>query len=457
MLHSTTLSCNSPVACADFIPQLIQRIPQDQIEKAVHASRINGTPRQRRYPRSFLLWVTIAGALYSDKCWTQVARKLLPLEADFDLLSSSALAQARNRLGYAPFLQLNQQIVRPLASLKKTPRAFYRGFHLKALDSTTVSMPDTPANVQAFGYSTNQHGHSHYPLLRITALVEVGTHAFLHWSVKPNRTSEIPTGKGLMKHLKLNDLLLHDCAFFGGDIWELAICQGAEILGRVQKGPLLLLEKRLSDGSYLTTIYATQTDRRKQVKGRTVRVIKYRHNDPRRTRCGEVTRLVTTLLDEQKYPAEELIDLYHLRWEEELAFDELKTHLNGREVTFRSKTPLGVLQEVSGLMLAHYVIRATMVEAGELSGVDPLTISFMETLDILQSHLREAPPLEDVPGCERWWQAILRRISKQILPERRNRIYPRVIKKGRNKFPTKKSQDRGANTQHFDFFVEILI
>src|SRR5258707_6379112 len=94
---------------------------------------------------------------------------------------------------------------------------------------------------------------------------------------------------------------------------------------------------------------------------RSVRVLKYTLDDPRRAGHGETHRLVTTLLDEQRYPALELIVLYHERWEIELTYDEQKTHQDPRRAEkpthLRSETPARVIQELHALSLAHYAVR----------------------------------------------------------------------------------------------------
>ena len=105
-----------------------------------------------------------------------------------------------------------------------------------------------------------------------------------------------------------------------------------------------------------------------------VRVIRYTLDDPQRVGHGEAHTLITSLLDEGLDPAEELIMLYHERWEQELVYDEQKTHQDPRRPTkpahLRSETPAGVIQEVYALSLGHYVTRALMFEAAATVGLD---------------------------------------------------------------------------------------
>jgi hypothetical protein len=126
---------------------------------------------------------------------------------------------------------------------------------------------------------------------------------------------------------------------------------------------------------------------------------------------------------------------YHARWEEEVAFDELETHQRPSR-PLRSQTPVGVLQEVYGLLLAHYVVRAVMADAAAAAGLPPTRISFLATLRILRATLpefhRTAPT--DHP---RLYRQLLADVAAHPLPPRRNRSNPRVVKRKMSNFRVK--------------------
>ena len=123
-----------------------------------------------------------------------------------------------------------------------------------------------------------------------------------------------------------------------------------------------------------------------------MRVIEYRIEGVDRSQETTI-RLITTLLDPQEFPAEELATLYQQRWEIETAFDELKTHLRGARVCLRSKTPELVRQEFYGLMLAHFVVRGLMHEAAQKANVDPDDLSFTHSLRVLRRTLPLGPAI----------------------------------------------------------------
>ena len=145
------------------------------------------------------------------------------------------------------------------------------------------------------------------------------------------------------------------------------------------------LDRRLPDGSYLSRIYASTSDRRHHLKGIVVRVIDYRLRDV--PGAEPIYRLITTILDPTQAPARDLAALYHERWEIETALDELKTHLRGAQIVLRSKTPELVEQEFWGLLMAHYAIRGLMHEAALSTDIDPDQLSFLHSVRVVQRRM----------------------------------------------------------------------
>ena len=145
------------------------------------------------------------------------------------------------------------------------------------------------------------------------------------------------------------------------------------------------VEKRLADGSYLSRIYVNTADRRKRRKSILVRVMEYRlQNVPK---AEAIYRLITTILDPEQAPAQELAALYHERWEIEITLDELKTQLRGAQIVLRSKTPELVQQEFYGLLMAHFAIRGLMHEAALKADEDPDRLSFLHSVRVVQRRM----------------------------------------------------------------------
>lgn len=391
--------------------------------------------RRGRVVASSTVWLVVAMSLFATHSIPMVWRSLHPYSTRPEP-DDSTFTKARQRLGVAPLRELFR-IVAPCLAPEGTPGVFYRGWRLMGIDGTTFDIPDTPANQHIFGRGGNQRSPNPFPQVRVLALCELGTHAICDFALRPVNHSEQRMVPHLMPSLQPGMLLLWDRGFFGFDLITNVLARGCHLLARVKASQLIFERVRdLSDGSYLSCLYPSHADRRRKQNGRLVRIIEYTHDDSTRQGCGQRNRLLTDLLDPADLPAREAPVLYHQRWEEELVFDEIKTHLNGRDVHLRSKTPRGVVQELYGLLLAHRIVRQVMSDAAELSQpIEPTRLSFTDSLRIIQSHLHEAPACT----IEVWYQRLTEEVRRQTLRPRRERWLPRVIKRKMKKWPTKRS------------------
>jgi hypothetical protein len=381
-----------------------------------------------------VLFVVGLGLFHLDS-YRQVFRRLMgrriaPLR--------STLCEARRRVGARPLALLCKAVIHPLATAA-TRGAFYAGMRLMAIDGVTMDLCDSPANDRAFGRPGSGRGRSAFPQVRILSLCEAGTHVLWRFVIRKISIGESSMVPHLLRHLHSGMLLLWDKNFFKYDHIRQVIQQKAHLLAVVKKGLILRPIERLSDGSYLAKIYRKPWARDHDIGGIVVRVIDYTLDEPRRKGHGEKHRIITTLLDPIAHPAATLVDLYHMRWEQELAFDEIKTHQLVKPL-LKSQSPQGVIQEILGLMLGHFVIRKLMFEAAEKASVTPLRISFTDTLKILEVRLPTCPA---TPAAQKKWrEELIEEISHEILPPRRNRLNPRVVKRKMSKWKKKQPDDR---------------
>jgi len=408
--------------------------------------------RRRRLLAHQVVWLVIAMSLFARDSIPMAWRRLHP-SADTPEPDDSAFTKARQRLGVAPMRELFRDVAAPMAA-PGVPSAFYRSWRLMGIDGTTFDMPDTPDNERIFGRGGNQRSPNAFPQVRVLALCELGTHAICDVALRPIRGSEQAMLPQLLRSLRPDMLLLWDRGFFGFHLIESVLTRGCRLLARVKTSQLIFQRiQNLPDGSYLSKIYPSHADRRHERNGRIVRIVDYTHDDPSRAGCGAKNRLLTDLLDPADLPAHEAVLLYHQRWEEELAFDEIKTHLNGRELLLRSKTPRGVVQELYGLFLTHRVIRQVMTDAAGRRELDPDRLSFTNTLRILQCQLHEAP----AHSAREWYGRLLREVGRQELPPRRNRWYPRVVKRKMKKWDKKRPQHHHSPQPSKPFADSVVI
>ena len=348
--------------------------------------------RQRELPAHVVVYYVIALALYMQSSYREVLRCLLEgiqwllnPTARIKVTGKSGISQARTRLGVEPLKQLHDQIVRPIAT-GATKGAWYGDWRVVSLDGSTLEVADEDANDAAFGRPVAQRGKSAFPQIRFVSLVENGTHVLFGTRMAGYGTSEIALAKGVLACLGQGMLCLADRYFFSFELWQQARTTGSELLWRIRKNLLLPCEQRFADGSYLSRIYPSQKDRRRNINGVVVRVIDYQLEGV--TGAEPIYRLVTTILDPQKAPAPELAALYHERWEIETALDELKTHLRGARIVLRSKRPDLVRQEFYGLLMAHFAIRGLMHEAALKADEDPDRLSFVHAVRVIRRKLQ---------------------------------------------------------------------
>jgi hypothetical protein len=308
-----------------------------------------------------------------------------------------------------------------------------------AVDGFVVDVADTPENERAFDRPGSGRSPGAFPQVRVLSLCEVGTHVLWKSLIKPCCRGEVPMAHHLVRFLEENMLLLWDRGFLGYALLRDVRQRGAHLLARVKKNLIFKPIRRLGDGSYLAKFYPSARHRDRDEEGIKVRIIEYTFDDPGRPGSGEKHRLLTTLLDVGRHPAKRLIVLYHERWEEELTIDELKTHQRERPV-LRSETPAGVVQEIYGLLLGHYVIRKLMCAAATLADCAPRELSFVNTLKILRCRLPEAP--RSPCGLESWYERLLAEVAEERLEARRNRVNPRVIKRKMSNWAKKRAKHR---------------
>jgi hypothetical protein len=390
-----------------------------------------------RLPALFMVFFVLALGLFCTDCYCQVFRWLKRWKKGA-VPGRSTLCEGRHRLGVRPLVLLARAVVRLLAG-PQTPLAFYRGMRLMALDGFVVDLPDTPENDRVFGRPQGGRSPGAFPQARVVTLCEAGTHVMWRWLIKPFRTAEQHMADSLLRFLGAGMLLMWDRNFLSYARVGRVKGRGAALLARVKKDLIFQPIQHLSDGSYLAKLYRNATARKHDRDGIVVRILDYTFDDPGRPGRGEPHRLLTTLLDPDLDPATTLIELYHVRWEEELAFDELKTHQMQRPV-LRSQTPAGVVQEMYALLIDHFVIRALMAEAAQQAQVSPVRISFVATLKILRCRIPECPRRRT--ARRRWWRALLGEIAEEVLPPRRGRINPRVIKRKMSKWKKKRPEHR---------------
>jgi hypothetical protein len=408
---------------AGHLGELTRLVPFEMVDDILAATR-RTQRRVRLLPARVVVYLLLAGCLFAGLGYRQVWAKLtaglrgLPVADP----SASALQQARQRLGPSPLRALFD-LLRGPAATGAVGQVWWRGLLPVVIDGTVLTVADSPANLRRYVKQRGNHGGSGYPALRLSALLACGTRSVLDAVFDPITTGEITQAERLARSLRAGMLLLADRNYAAADLVTAFTATGADLLIRCKNGRKLPLIGRCHDGSWLSVI-----------GGRPVRIIQARISVT--TTGGSHTgeyRLITTLLDPRRYPAADLVGLYHQRWEIETAYLELKSTILGGRV-LRARTPDGVDQEIHALLIVYQLLRTAMVDATDSRpGLDPDRASFTTALNTARDQVIHAAgviadTVIDLVGV------IGEHVLANLQPDRRIRVKTRMIKRSNSKY-----------------------
>jgi Insertion element 4 transposase N-terminal/Transposase DDE domain len=402
---------------------VLTRLITRELVDEVLASTGRGEQRKRLLPARVVVYFVLALALFHGDSYEEVMRKLAQglswlaiWRGEWHVPSSSALAQARERLGGEPLRELFERVAVPCAQ-RSTAGAWLAGRRLMSIDGVELDAADTPANAAHFGYSTQKTGTGPYPKVLVVALAECGTHAITAIGTAGADCGESPIAVALARapgNLEPGMLVMADRGLYSHDLATAVTAAGADFALRVNANLDLPVLEWLPDGSYRSYIAHPGRKANAQFRNRNhpdrppvaltalpgmhVRVLDY--DVPGRGN-GELFTIVTSVLDHQDLPAPEIAAAYHERWEIEIAFDEIETHQRGPAAVLRSRSPDMVMQELYGLLITHYAIRKLMTEAADQAELDPDRLSFTRALNIVRRQVTAQAafsPLTTDPG-----------------------------------------------------------
>lgn len=419
--------------------RLQENLPLEWIEESLCATG-TATIRKRRLPAEQVIWLVIGMALYRDLPIDLLVTDLeIALHSEKGGVARSAIPPARARVGAAPLQHLFGRTAEAWAHASAA-RDRWRGLALYGLDGTSIRVSDSDENRVTFGSAKTHRGNgiSGYPMVRLVALMALRSHLVAAARFDGyGASSEIGLAKPLWSAVPARSLVIVDRNFFSADIFhEIASdAAGRHWMIRAKSTSKWRTITRRSANDALVEIDVSSVARGKNPElPRTmqIRAIRYRHK-------GNASSVIlTTLLDEKKYPAREIVALYHERWEIELGYDEVKTHMLLREEAIRSRSPELVRQEIWGILLAYNLIRLEMERAADAARVSPRRISFVHAMRAIQFAWRIASTLHSPGNSGKRLRSLRDELRHLVLPPRRpERRYPRAVKIKMSNYPRK--------------------
>jgi hypothetical protein len=342
---------------------LTSLIHRDVVDDVIRES--GKREKRSRLPAHVVMYYVLALNLYFGEAYEEVMRQLVNglrflgnWRDNWEVPSTSAISQARTRLGAAPIKLLFERIAVPMARAG-TRGAWFRGLRVMAIDGLVLDVPATPENDEEFGRSGNATAPSPFPQVRLVALGECGTHGIVDAAFGPVATGEHTLAASLIARFTPGMLVLADRNFYSYQACSEGVASGAQLLWRVSASLRLPVLEWLPDDSFRSVVINPKVwGRRRELliaaaaagddldpaQAMVVRVVEYMIDN--RTGGGELFCLITTLADHEFAPAVELAAAYAQRWEIELSFDEIEIHQTGGDRVLRSRTPELVKQEI---------------------------------------------------------------------------------------------------------------
>lgn len=410
----------------ESMPGLGEELPLEVIQDALKSVK-KKTKRWRALPNEAVIWLVIGMALMRDRAIGMVASQLGILYGAVKAVSSAAIVKARDNLGVEPIRRIFEFTAHAwaLASLEEH---CWRGLKLLGADGTCLRIPDSPENEAAFGrpQGNKARGKSGYPQIRVVALLALRTRLILGVAFDAFSVGEQTLAKRLWEKLPPHSLTILDKGFIDYGLFHDIIQLGEQrhILFRAKKNMKWRKARTLGPGDELIEVEISQARRKKEPHlpaHLTFRATQYQ------VKGYQPQFLISSLIEDTAFPADELRKMYHERWELEIAYDELKTHTLEREEALRSRIPERLHQEVWGLFVAYNLVRQHIVRFAKEHNLSPLRVSFRNTLHIVREIICTAAVGKG--SIRNLIKVLNERIALLILPERRpERKYPRHVK-----------------------------
>lgn len=405
------------------------------IEEALSATG-SASCRRRKFPAEQVIWLVLGMAMFADRSIRDVVEHLDLVLPGSRSLAPSAIPPARYRVGAEPIEWL---FYRTATAWRPAPGiGDWRGLSLFAVDGTCLRVPDSDENFEHFGKPSGRtrSDAGAYPQLRLACVMNLGTRLLAGAAFGPFIESENSLTASLWAHIEDNSLTILDRGFVDYTVFAGLVRSGPNrhFMVRMRRNLHCREQEVLPDGSLLAELPRSRQAGRGDgdlpgaIQGR---IVAYKHPD------GEESRLFTTLLDHERFPATDLVELYHERWEIELAFDEVKTHmLERKEALLRSKKPDGVAQELWGALLLYNLVRNEMLKVAAARNLPAKRVSFKSSLLVMRTFWEVAAWRSRPGNVPRYLQEFRSTLDVLILPARRTeRRFPRHVKIKMSRFP----------------------
>ena len=364
--------------------------------------------------------------------------------------STSAYCQARQRLPLSVARGALSETARALHQ-ELGEGALWHGRRVSLFDGSTLRLAATPELTNHYGVARNQHGASHWPLMRVVAGFDLYSGALHAIAEGPYRGSEQALAVDVMRQMGPGWVHVGDCNFGIYHILQVAVAMQSDVLVRLKTKQAKSLVPQLRSGMDVDLVWsaspfdACEPDLpTPSVAGRLI----YVRLEKDGFRPIDLY-LFTTLTDREAYPADDIVALYGQRWNVELDFRHIKIMLDMEALEGKSLDI--VCKELLLGLLAYNLLRGLMAIAAVQAHHSPLELSLAQCWRRTTDACRSLPPDAPPPEVERVLAGLLVRLGNCVLPKRkRERFEPRAVWGRPRVYPTIKGSRDEARQAALD-------
>ncbi len=419
----------------DYQQQFIEEIPPELLE------RHSNTERNRHYPDRLTFWAFFSQVANDDaSCSAAVARvqawagqRGLPMPSE----NTGAYCQARADLPVEMLRAVNESLYQQL-EVQVPSHSQWRGLRPRVEDGTTAQMPDSETNREKYPYPYGQQEGCGFPMIRLGGLIDLSHGGVCEFATSDMNTSELRNHEQLESKLRKGDVFIADRLYSGYELIERLSAKGIHFIGRTHQARKIDFRKgiRIGPDERLVT-WAKPYGKPKgsrlsqsQWDGlpNELQVRLIRCKGPDRQGKQRTRYIVTTLLDSEAYPADEVAALYVHRWEIEVRFRDIKTTL-GMEL-LRTKSPEMIEKELLMHLIVYNLMRLVMLKAAKEHGVNHRRLSFRGVQQVIHAFVESfrdlvCRPLLRIRQRAKMWT----HIAERVVTERPGRNEPRRVKR----------------------------
>jgi hypothetical protein len=401
----------------------------------------SATRRRRVFPNEVTFWAFLAQVIGEDSSCARAVARIQQWMRSHDLpvpvAGTGSYVTARSKLPLTMLREVNRSLCRQLDEHLGS-NGLWRGLRPKAEDGTSAQMPDTIANQAVYPQPGSQAPGCGFPVIQLVGLIDLSHGGLCDFAESNIETGELRGHDQMEGHLTEGDVLVADRLYSSYEVIARLKQRGVEFIGRnhqarkcdFRRGTKIGPNERLQvwgkprQQPALSRLSAEEWQQLpEQLEMRVIRV-----KGPNREGKQSIRYVVSTLIDADKYPWQEVASLFVHRWEIELRFRDIKTTM-GMEL-LRTKSPEMIRKEVLMHMIAYNVVRLLMLKAGKAHGVNHRRISTKGALQVMEESrfcFEKAAGKPRLLGAEK--DQLLSHIAEREVPCRPGRNEPRKKKR----------------------------